>query len=259
MGTMSLHDSPLLNDSYLTESPCKEWLLLTNTAEEYMSLAVTLSSLPKPWLEWVESIVVGREKRGTRIQYPIAYRIATLWNGIILLQEAKFICDFVENALRKIILIHCYKENIAIIEIYKTIPCSKKLIKKFEIDQKIKLSLFELFPENILTTFSFYQSSEAIFRNWSGVCCNDRTKRGFSKIFWHEKSCRDPNLFKKNMDEIRKNRNKIAHSKQLFQQHEIQHIYEIANRWLVPLNIGMHSRVLRYRKDRPRFLEAIAF
>jgi hypothetical protein len=110
---MSLRDSPLLNLSLFAEAPYSDWMRLTKSYNECEVLGPALSGIPKPWIEWAERIASSHERRrGDAIRSPLKFRMSVLWNGIVLLQEAKFICDTLENALRQLIAVHCQKHAV---------------------------------------------------------------------------------------------------------------------------------------------------
>jgi hypothetical protein len=254
-GNMSLHDSPLLADKTIQSSPCREWLSFTKNANDYFRLAITLSSVPLSWLEWTERIVRRRGKRKTVID-PLGYRMTILWNGIILLQETKFICDIMENALRQAILRHCHKHSILLEHVHRTIPDWEKTIKKIKRQEGTDISPSEPMSDKFLFNLTFYQTTEIISRNWSKIDgAGPRT--GFNDLFWRNQECRDRKLFEHDMRIIRNARNQIAHSKSLFQSHETQKVCSIAWKWLSPVDIGIGPRIQRYRRDRPGFLTGI--
>jgi hypothetical protein len=245
---MSLHDSPLLTDKNISSSPCRDWLSFATSADEYFQLAATLSNVPVSWIEWAETIVRRGERRNNTAVDKLGYRLAVLWNGMILLQETKFLCDIIENALRQMILRHSYKHNIPLNEFYRTIPDWKKTVRT--------TSLTEPISETQILNFSLYQASECISRNWNRVDCK-KFIVGFSDLFWKHRQCRDRNVFVRDMAIIRKVRNQIAHSKTLFELCEAQKICDIARKWSAPVDIGIAPRVLRFRRDRPGFLDRI--
>jgi hypothetical protein len=253
---MSLHDSPLLHHKALNTSPCRDWLASATSADEYFRLAAALSTIPTTWIEWTEKIV----RRGRRTKNPpvnaLSYRMSILWNGIILLQETKFLCDITETALRQAILRHCHANQILLGDFYEKIPAWKKTVDRLKLKDAVGPWLLEPISEGLLSNFDFYQTSQIIAVNWNRVCCK-QFKIGFGDLFWADAACRDLNLFTKDMQTVRHARNQIAHSRALFQPHETQAIYDIAHRWLSPIDVGIGERVLRYRRDRPDFLDGI--
>ena len=253
---MSLHNSPLLTDKSISSSPCRDWLSFATSADEYFQLAATLSNVPLSWIEWVEQIVRREEQRNNAAVDRLGYRMAILWSGMILLQETKFLCDIIENALRQVILRHSYKHRIPLSEFYRTIPEWKQTVRRLKGEQGTETSLAEPIAENLVMNFTFYQVSECISRNWNRIDGN-KFIVGFADLFWKHRQCRDRNLFVHDMRTIRGARNQIAHSKSLFQPCETQKICDIALKWLTPVDIGIVPRVLRYRKDRPGFLHGI--
>lgn len=71
------------------------------SASEFYEVRGILSGTPRTWLEWVDKQVDNYARRGNNVRNPLQYRLSILWNGIILLQESKFIGDMIENALRR--------------------------------------------------------------------------------------------------------------------------------------------------------------
>ena len=254
---MNPWNSSLLHNPDLQSSPYSDWLKLATNAEDYIILAKTISGIPKPWIEWVEKQTNDAYKRGVGINKPLTYRMTALWNGIILLQETKFICDVLENSLRQAFFSHASKLSLNYGEIKNSIPNENDLSNQFKNEKKLNIQNDSPITASLLLHFTFYQVTETITRNWKYISSKKINKIGFSKLFWNEPKCRDKNLFQKDMKKIRLTRNNIAHSKTLFKNHEAQYLYEIACTWLSPLSVELKERVLTYRRERPRFLEQL--
>lgn len=187
-------DSSLLYNPNLRVSPYIDWLNYTTKAEDYIILATTLSGVPKLWLEWVEKEVINSVKRGINIKNPLSYRMSVLWNGIILLQETKFICDILENAFRQGIYSHTSRFGIKYGEIEKLIPEKNSLEEKYRKEEKDSIVFDSPIKASFLTYFTFYQLTETIVRNWKIIYTTKIQYEGFSKLFWTDIKCRDKNL-----------------------------------------------------------------
>lgn len=249
-----LHSS-LLYNPHIREEPYLTWLNFSTTAEDYLELATTLSGIPKPWIEWVENQVNRRLERGIVIKKPLSYRLAILWNGIILLQETKFICDVLENAYRQGFYSHCSKLKLKFSDLESSIPSYKQVAWQYMKEENVKIDNEALVSAEFLSCFTFYQLTETMVRNWKKIFIGKGNREGFVTLFWKDVCCRDSKLFSKDMRCIRQVRNKIAHSKTLFYVGETQKIYQLACKWLPPLSVELKTRVIGYRRERPRFLE----
>jgi hypothetical protein len=259
---MSLHNSPhLLSHKVLGTSPCRDWLALTENADDFFRLATTLSGIPTTWLRWTEKIVAGRQRKNRhRVADPLGYRMSVLWNGIIFQQETKFLCDVMENALRLGILKHSHRRNVLLEHVDRTFPKKpwERLLEMIEKDQSVRISPSEPLQEILLINLTFYQTCEIVSRNWNRIKHSDAFIVGFGDLFWKNKACRDGKLFEREMKVVREARNKIAHSKALFEIHETQRVYDIVRKWSSPIDAtGIDNRIARFRRNRPSFLEGI--
>lgn len=223
-----------------------QWLMYVKTAKEYDRLETTLEGIPEFWIDWVEKQVKSAEKRGIKIDNQLSYRIASLWNGIVLLQESKFICDTVENALRKAVEDFIFKNSLSYQQLI--IPNWKRI--SIEVEQLPNGPSISI----ILKHMTFYELCGLINKNWSGIPKFNRSVTGLCTIFWNSFECRDKNMFISDMGFIRRERNRIAHSKELFKSSDTQKLYKISCRWLKPLNVELKERILSYRNIRPNFL-----
>lgn len=248
-------DSSLLYNPHLREEPYLNWLDYSTTTGEYLRLAATLSGIPKPWIEWVENQVSQHLERGILIKNPLPYRLSILWNGIILMQETKFICDVLENAYRQGIYSHCSRLKVKALNLRASIPSFSQIVGQYTKETKIRIDKEAIIPAEFLSCFTFYQLTETMVRNWKKIINRKEKGDGFASLFWSDVKCRDSNLFSKEMKYIRQARNKIAHSKVLFSSGETQIVYRIACKWLNPLSVELKTRVMDYRRERPRFLE----
>jgi hypothetical protein len=256
---MSLRDSPLLNISVFSEPPYRDWMGLVRSYKECMLLGPNLCGIPKPWIEWTEIIVSSRERRGSTVRNPLAYRLSLMWEGIILLQEAKFICDTLENALRQLICAHCARQSVLWHDLRKTVPEYWKAEERVLKDSGIVVAESHVIPPPLLLHFTFYQTTETIARNWKRIPGTPSDLAGFGNAFRRHKERRDVHSFTNDMKVLRAARNRIAHSRELFQRHETQNLFALAERWLTPLDLTVSARIIDYRRRRPRFLETLAF
>jgi len=225
-----------------SEYPYSVWIDFCLTPEEYFLLHQMFLVLPKTWIEWCEKIVTNKIKRGIKIKNPLAYRHNLLWNGIVNLEEIKFIIDILENSFRKI-FVEYLDDNL------KYIDYLRQLIPKSE---KNNQKLFNEHGWDFVMCLSFYQLTETMIRTWFGIK-NTPVKYGFFDYF-QEKNLKDKNLFKKDMKYIRKRRNEIAHTKMLFGKDVVMKVILLANKWLTPLNVDVIHYVNRYRTYRPDYL-----
>jgi len=242
----------------LEKKPYSDWMKLITNETDFQLFIKSIAGIPKPWIEWVETTVKKSiDRRGDIIEKPLAYRIAVLWNGMILLQETKFICDVFENSLRQAVFSYATEKNLRNGDIRTSIPDHKKLFIKLGKNDQSNSEDSTPVSELLLLNCTFYQLTEIIRRNWKKVSSCKTKHKGFTALFWKEQKCRDVNVFSKDMKKIRLTRNEIAHSKKLFHKDETQAIYEIACKWLLPLDVQLKNKILTYRNDRPKFLEQL--
>lgn len=243
----SPHNFSLLPSSELSSHPYFGWLELTLNTAQFYELRGILSGIPRPWLEWVDKQVDNYSQRGNNVRNPLQYRLSILWNGIILLQESKFIGDMTENALRR--------SFIDFINIHK-LSFSDLLVpewnaKKFD-------SILADYPKSqsdfIAEYFTFYQLYGTFQENWHSPRYNNTIKEGFSNFFRNKKRLDLPQ-FQNDMKGIKQIRNDIAHSRRLFSPDEVRNLYMVAHKWLTPLGVNLAERVKGYRQQRPRFLQ----
>jgi hypothetical protein len=120
-----------------------------------------------------------------------------------MLQETKFLCDTVENALRVAVARHSVHRNIALDEIQRQIPAWDRLAKSFERDHGQAISIQQPISDALLAAMTFHQLTTLIKANWNRVSGAKLFKRGFADLFWHDRLCRDVNAFGRDMDNIR--------------------------------------------------------
>jgi len=250
-----LHSSPTLIPNDLGFPPYRDWLSLTKTAGKYFALAHTLSSFPPAWIKWADRKALLCSRRGFVTKDPIAYRMAILWNGIILLQESKFLCDMMENSLRIGVYRHCVLRAVPLQSIY--VRSWERTRSRFEKDYKTKLDLSAPIPELMLSSMDFGLIPQLITDNWRRIKLSPSFEIGFGDLFWRKRACRDKNLFAHDMGVIREAHNALAHSKKLFEETEVLRIYSVVQRWLDAIDIGLAPRIAQYRQHRRDYLAEI--
>ena len=88
----------------LFSEPLETWLKSCRDRDEFNALLKATDGIAHAWIEWVEERAQLIEKgKGVRTT-PIRLRLAILRDGIIGLTEAKFLCDAVEAALRRMLV-----------------------------------------------------------------------------------------------------------------------------------------------------------
>jgi len=253
---MSLRDLPLPSVDFSRE-PYRNWMTLAQDYQQCTLLDRALFGIPEPWVRWADAVARARERRGSLIRSPLEYRLARLHDGMVLLQEAKYICDLVENVLRQVVVSHCTKQEIT----WEELRLNVRGIDKLELQalrNGIQQARHEAPTLDFLLQATFYQTEHIAASCWTSFPVK-RKAAGFRTCFFHDRRCRESAVFVADMDHIRKVRNRIAHASGLFERYEVQFLFKLAQRWLSPLGINPSERVMRYRKDRPRFLEALEF
>jgi len=231
--------------------PYSEWIKHASSVKEVNQLYKIFNGTPRSWIEWVEEQLVKSCNNGIKIENQVNYRRSLLQNGIISLQEGKFICDSTENAIRHKFLECLSISDIRLLQVLKSVPDYKTILESYNTSQR---DIYLATNHNILIGFTFYQLTETIVRNWK--CMKGLSPRitGFNQIFWSHKHCRDVNKFQNDFKTIREYRNIIAHSRKLLTSNEVQKIYDISQVWLKPMGIDLDDKIQAYRKKRPYFL-----
>ena len=175
-------DSSLLYNPHLSEEPYLSWLNYSTTTSDYLRLASTLSGIPKPWIEWVENQAIQRLKRDILIKNPLPYRLSILWNGIILMQETKFICDVLENAYRQGIYSHCSRLKVKLFNLQASIPSFRQAAGQYTKETKMKIDEETIIPAEFLSCFTFYQLTETMVRNWKKINIEKVNSDGFASL-----------------------------------------------------------------------------
>lgn len=247
------HNSSFFFRTLYENAPYNLWLQFSNSPYELQTLKRIFCYTPKDWLEWVDSKISSSEKRGIIIHNQLHYRLSILRKGLINLQEAKYICDVLENALRQVVISHINSNEITYKQLKEYMPewdRSNAIYKKS--NKTIVLS--NIVDANFILILNFYPLSEIISRKWI-FFSKELNIPGFGIYFRLSKKCRDSNVFEKDMKIIRGFRNYIAHSKKLFSIDEVQKLYKLSSKWLLPIDIELSQKILSYRMQRPGFLQ----
>ncbi len=245
----------LLSSNTHSTPPVCEWIKSATTEQEMTALLLAVQGIPSAWLEWTEKEVKLIESRDREIQSRVAYALATLWNGVTLLQECKFLCDVLENALRTGFICYVLLNKITYAQIYP--PKYQEKIRN--ISKLIGDDPTSVVHPGFIFETGFEQLTKTMALNWKSIPSADLDCKtpldGFSSLFWDEVRCRDVNLFQNHMSTIRKARNDVAHTKRLFSNSELRELSKLVCIWLKPLNVEIMQKVAAYRNNRPRFLQ----
>ena len=189
------------------------WFEHVRSEEDLAKLLRTTRGVPGRWLKWVDQQVAALERRGREVRDPLAYRCALLWQGIVLLQEAKFPCGVLENTMREGVEAWLRDQEVGLYQIRQTVPGWAELEERL-ICQGSPEDLDRLWRERGLTEFTFYQLAATVSRHWKRLRPGRGTasKAGFRGMFWADPSCRDVAAFDGDMKSIRTTRNAVAHS-----------------------------------------------
>lgn len=249
--------SSLLHRHLVAGQPSAEWLSYAETEAEFLSLLGVVNGTPSDWLDWVEARASASVERGVTIDKPIEWRLSLLWNGMIMLQEMKFLSDLLETALRQVLVSYTSEHAVGFDGIAETIPNRDSVLSHY---RRMKCSAVDVAlppSSELMACFTFYQLTETMARNWKHFPRSGGPTRGFGSLFWHSRLCRDVNYFRRTMKRVRIVRNDIAHSRRLFAEEEAHKLLASVATWLDPLGIEVKTRVVSYRKRRPRFLEPL--
>lgn len=245
----------LLSTRIHSSPPVCDWIQFASSEQELAALLLAVQGIPLAWLEWTEERVKTLEKRDHTVQFRVGYALKTLWNGITLLQEGKFLCDVLENSFRSSFAIFVSLNQITYSQLYP-----EKFLKKIRnIQSLIPADSSSVIQPSFILETGFEQLVRTMALNWKNISpvdpSNETSSAGFSSLFWSEVHCRDVNLFQHDMSKIRKIRNDVAHSRRLFSSEDILGLKELVCKWIKPLNIELMQKVGVYRNNRPNFLQ----
>jgi hypothetical protein len=220
-----------------------EWAGDARDPEQFFALLRMASCCPTRWLEWVENRYSAIIRDGRAVRDPLRYRLAVLQTGVVHLQEAKFICDLLENALR------------TRLEEWPSRNALGASAMAFALYRPTDAAQDGTVPS--LYNLSFYELTETYRLNWKAFPFQHAVAPGLRKLFWSQPSCRDVNAFLHDMKWVRLVRNEIAHTRKLFSADDLRWLFGIANKWMLALGADSASRITEYRTRRPRFLEVL--
>ena len=188
-----------------TDAPYAGWAAYCTSVTEVLRLADLLKGISPAWIEWAERRVRAAEVRGVRLRKPLAYRVGVLWNGIIHLQEAKFICDALENALREAATRHLAMYNVPLAVVAPALPAGRSTANPRDVNDQLQRALGAW-----LRSLTFYQLTELYARFWMSLPAVDAVAPGFRHAFSRPARCRSVAAFQTDMATIRHRRNEIA-------------------------------------------------
>ena len=256
MRELSPHNSSFFSSLY-KQSPYNDWLQYASTYKEFNDLLKIFHYVPQTWLEWVDDKILNQNKQGLEINNQLKYRISLLNNGVILLQEGKYICDIVENALRQIVICNININNPTYTFFKRILPDWEDTFSRYKYNNR-NVQEENVVDISFIISLSFYQIIEIIYRLWKDDFYFPQGYiSGHGNYFRRESRCRDRNEFKKDMTSIRRKRNIIAHSKHLLIKDDVQMLYRKSNKWLLPLDISLSDKIVQYRSQRPNFLSEL--
>lgn len=258
---MSAPHSPsiisLLKAQTHASPPVSDWLSKASSEDETLTLLTSIQGIPLVWLEWANDQITKKENQ----QYPIGsqldYALATISNGVTYLQESKFLCDVLENALRSAVINFILLHGITYRQLYP--PNFLKKIRNLESKIPVDSGKQVISPSFILDT-GFEQLRRTIALNWKTISPRTNYLKeidGFGRLFWEPVACRDLNLFNSDMDKIRDYRNSIAHTRRLLTKEDLLKLNKLVCKWLQPLDVELLKKVVAYRKARPFFLQEL--
>ncbi len=202
----------------------------------------TISGIPEHWLIWADRQKSARDLRGEPLTASLRYKEQTLQQGIIALQECKYICDLVENALRQSLSMHINELGM---------QQSSALI----ISGRSRLSPQPVDNLDALGRITFGELTETIGRYWKRYPSHHL---GFRQAVWGIPACRQLRVFSRDMDSIRALRNVIAHSRHPVSTDDARRLCAESRLWLEALGVNLSEKLRQYREHRPQFLHPIA-
>jgi hypothetical protein len=249
-------DSSFLHAPVIAAEPYTGWVQLAHNTRELNYLQELFRMIPINWLCWVDKRIEREKiKRGDYIADPLNYKLSILTRGIISLQETKYICDVLENALRQVVISHIASNEITYGQMSDYVPNFDDVFCSFVKDRG-EIAKSDVVAFGFVMSLSFYQLVEVIARKWK-VFHYSPFIRGFGLYFIKDKACRDYCTFRREMTAVRRCRNIIAHTKELLSAEQTAAIFNTGRKWLAPLGIDLYDRISAYRMHRPDFLKDI--
>ena len=234
---------PSPHPSSIIDDPA-DWGQLTSHLPEFLSVRRVLAAVPQRWIQSLEVQIQRRQSKGIPIRDPLRYRLACLESGIIVTHETKYLLDLLENSLRVAAIQHLERFHVRLKDVMRSLPMHARMDN---IDaENCRALVLEL---------DFGQLIHLYRNSWKRLPLNRNIRTGFRNVFWRSCSCRDSNLFERDMALARQLRNTVAHSKRLISLNEMIAAYIATKRWTQPLPVDVDARIQQYRARRPAFLE----
>jgi hypothetical protein len=240
--------------------PISRWIENATCEQEIHTLLLSVQGFPNTWLQWADKRILRARKRNRQIYSESGYGIASIWNGLTVLQECKFLCDTLENALRFAFINFVTDNRLSPTDLFAP---KYKLITRTKKHRPWLLETSDnLIHPNLIFESDFGEIVETFTLHWKRVALKARHERtskiGFGSLFWSDVRCRDVALFKKHMNVVREIRNKVAHSRHLLSNTDLQRLTKYVIIWLRPLNVELMHKVNAYRVNRPNFLRELS-
>jgi hypothetical protein len=229
---------PFLTSNRYVSGIHRSWLDQASNLDELLRVQRTISGIPEPWLVWADQQQRAREQRSGPLSAPLRYKEQTLQQGIIALQECKYICDLVENALRQNL-----STQIQELGLHR----SPYLI----VSGHTRLSPPPLDSLEAIGRITFGELTETIGRYWKRYPSHPL---GFRQAVWAVPACRQLQAFTRGMNTIRAMRNDIAHSRHPVSSDSTRRLYAESRIWLEALGVNLAEKLKQYRVHRPYFL-----
>lgn len=255
MRNLNPHGSSFLYSPIYGAEPYASWIALARTERELDYLQELFRVVPKGWIEWVNRRVEKKIAAGTGVRNMLDYKLSVLTHGMISLQETKYICDILENALRQVVINHALKTGIRYCHLSPYVPMFGETFARY-VQGRGETSEDAVVTPEFIMSLSFYQLVETISRKWKTLL-HEPYIRGFGQYFANHKACRDYRMFRREMTVVRSNRNVIAHTQNLMSDEQTRQVFELSRKWLAPLEIDLYDKVALYREHRPEFLKEI--
>ena len=243
-----------------SDQPISRWIENATCEQEIHTLLLSVQGFPCTWLQWADKRIRRARRRNRQINSESSYAIASIWNGLTVLQECKFLCDTLENALRFAFINFVTANRLSPTDLFA--PKSKLITRTKNRRPWLLETSDNLIHPNLIFEADFAEIVETFTLHWKRVALKSRHERspkiGFRTLFWSDVHCRDVTLFYKHMNVVREIRNKVAHSRHLLSNSDLQRLTKYVIIWLRPLNVELMHKVNSYRVNRPNFLRELS-
>lgn len=250
----------LLAERTHSDQPISRWIENATCEQEIHTLLLSVQGFPYTWLQWADKRIKRARRRNRQINSESGYGIASIWNGLTVLQECKFLCDTLENALRFAFINFVTANRLSPTDLFA--PKSKLITRTKNRKPWLLETSDNLIHPNLIFETDFTELVETFTLHWKSVALKSRHERsskiGFGTLFWSDVHCRDVTLFNKHMKVVRDIRNKVAHSRHLLSHSDLQRLTKYVIIWLRPLNVELMHKVNAYRVNRPNFLRELS-